>query len=76
MLGKTLVHLLRGATLCTYDMRRDAEIAAHLAEVMLAKGQREEAQVLLRAALVEHPGHESLLAMQKKAMRQLLHYSG
>ena len=69
------VHFRRGqhddalATLKkAYDMRRDAEIAAHLAEVMLAKGQREEAQVLLRAALVEHPGHESLLAMQKKAM--------
>jgi tetratricopeptide (TPR) repeat protein len=68
------VHFRRGqlddalATLKkAYGMRRDAEIAAHLAEVMLAKGQREEAQTLLRSALVEHPQHESLLAVQKKA---------
>ncbi len=51
-----------------YGLRRDAEIAAHLVEVMLAKGLRDEAQVLLRAALLEHPGHEGLAAMQRKAL--------
>lgn len=58
-----LVHLKKA-----YGIRRDAEIAAHLAEVMLANGQREEAQALLRSALVEHPQHDSLLAMLRKVL--------
>jgi Flp pilus assembly protein TadD len=54
---------LRGA----YEKRRDPEIAAHLAEVLLAKGLREEAVQIARTALLEHPDHESLLAALKKA---------
>lgn len=50
-----------------YDKRRDPEIAAHLAEVMLAKGQRDEARKLLRAALLEHGDNESLKRIVKQA---------
>lgn len=51
-----------------YGKRRDPEIAAHLAEVMLAKGQRDDAQALLKAALLENPAHESLSAVMRKAL--------
>jgi tetratricopeptide (TPR) repeat protein len=49
-----------------YAMRRDAEIAAHLGEVLWASGKREEAQKIWREALAESPGNEVLTAVLQK----------
>jgi tetratricopeptide (TPR) repeat protein len=49
-----------------YDLRRDAEIAAHLGEVLWAQGKRDEAQKIWRAALDESPGNEVLIAVLAK----------
>jgi tetratricopeptide (TPR) repeat protein len=49
-----------------YLMRRDPEIAAHLGEVMWASGSRDEAAKLWRAALLEHPGNDSLISVLQK----------
>ncbi len=49
-----------------YEARRDAEIAAHLGEVLWVTGKREEAQKLLQGALVEHPGNDALIAAIEK----------
>lgn len=49
-----------------YAGQRDAEIAAHLGEVLWARGKREEAEKIWRAALKENPGHEVLLNVIKK----------
>lgn len=49
-----------------YTNQRDAEIAAHLGEVLWARGKREEAEIIWRAALKENPGHETLLNVIKK----------
>ncbi len=43
-----------------YRLRADPEIAAHLGEVLWAKGEREEAQRVWQAALKEHPDNETL----------------
>lgn len=52
-----------------YQTRRDPEIAAHLGEVLWAAGEREEAQKLWRAALLESPGNDSLTALLEKYRR-------
>lgn len=49
-----------------YTGHYDAEIAAHLGEVLWARGKREEAEKIWRAALKENPGHEALLNVIKK----------
>jgi len=47
-------------------MRPDPEIAAHLAEVLLAQGQRGEAKTVSEKALHDNPDNEALLAVVKK----------
>ncbi len=49
-----------------FELRPDAEIAAHLGEVLWAAGQREEARKIWSGALKEHPANELLLATVKK----------
>ncbi len=49
-----------------YSQRADPEIAAHLGEVLWKVGQRDEAQKIWRAALIDNPDHESLLAVMQK----------
>lgn len=49
-----------------YATRRDAEVAAHLGEVLWAMGKRDEAQKIWRAALEESPGNEVLTAILQK----------
>lgn len=44
-----------------YKLRPDPEIAAHLGEVLWAKGQRDEAGKLWQAGLQRHPQNEVLL---------------
>ena len=44
-----------------YTMRPDPEIAAHLGEVMWARGQRDEAGKLWQTSLQTHPQNEVLL---------------
>lgn len=63
-LGKTgeSLQTLRKA----YSLRPDPEIAAHLGEVMWASGSHEEAARLWRAALLENPGNDSLIAVLDK----------
>ncbi len=49
-----------------FELRMDAEIAAHLGEVLWATGQRDEARKVWAAALKDHPANELLLATVKK----------
>ena len=49
-----------------FELRPDAEIAAHLGEVLWAAGQRDEARKIWSGALKEHPANEVLLATVKK----------
>ena len=49
-----------------YALRADPEIAAHLGEVLWARGDREAATKLLRVALIESPNNESLVAAIKR----------
>jgi tetratricopeptide (TPR) repeat protein len=49
-----------------YSVRSDPEIAAHLGEALWARGSKEEARKVWRAALNEYPDHESLLAVMQK----------
>mgnify|MGYP001385445805 CR=1 FL=1 len=49
-----------------YDTRPDPEIAAHLGEVLWKLGRKEEASKVWKTALVENPGHETLLAVIQK----------
>jgi predicted negative regulator of RcsB-dependent stress response len=49
-----------------FEVRPDAEIAAHLGEVLWAAGQRDEARKIWTGALKEHPANEALLATVKK----------
>lgn len=49
-----------------YAGQPDAEIAAHLGEVLWARGKREEAEKIWRSSLKENPGHETLLNVIKK----------
>ena len=47
-------------------LRPDPEVAAHLAEVLLARGERTEAKNVSERALKENPDNEALLAVVKK----------
>jgi tetratricopeptide (TPR) repeat protein len=49
-----------------YTARSDPEIAAHLGEVLWARGSKDEARRVWSAALIDYPGHESLLAVMQK----------
>ncbi|MDD5329835.1 MAG: tetratricopeptide repeat protein [Sulfuricella sp.] len=49
-----------------YAGQRDAEIAAHLGEVLWAEGKREEAEKIWQSSLKENPGHETLLNVINK----------
>ena len=49
-----------------FELRSDAEIAAHLGEVLWAAGQRDEARKVWARALAEHPANEVLSATVKK----------
>jgi tetratricopeptide (TPR) repeat protein len=49
-----------------FEARPDPEIAAHLGEVLWAKGSRSEADKIWNAALQEHPDNESLMNAIKK----------
>jgi tetratricopeptide (TPR) repeat protein len=49
-----------------FELRPDAEIAAHLGEVLWEAGQRDEARKIWDSALKDNPGNEALLATVKK----------
>ena len=49
-----------------FELRPDAEIAAHLGEVLWAAGQRDEARKIWDSALKQSPANEVLLATVKK----------
>lgn len=49
-----------------YGRRDDAEIAAHLAEVLWASNRQDEARGLLRTAQQKHPANEALAETVKK----------
>ena len=49
-----------------HQQRRDPEIAAHLGEILWAKGEREEALKVWRNSLLENPDNESLVSVMKK----------
>ena len=49
-----------------YALRDDPEIAAHLAEVLVAAGLRDEAQTLLREAAGKNPNNEMLQEAVRK----------
>lgn len=49
-----------------YAIKADAEIAAHLGEVLWLLDRRDEAQRTWSAALKRHPGNDVLQAVQKK----------
>lgn len=52
-----------------YAKRPDPEIAAHLGEVMWAKGKKAEAEELWRSALLEHADNELLQETVKRFLR-------
>lgn len=49
-----------------YAGERDAEIAAHLGEVLWVQGKHEEAEKVWQSSLKENPRHETLLNVIKK----------
>ncbi|MDB5803870.1 MAG: hypothetical protein JWN73_1192 [Betaproteobacteria bacterium] len=49
-----------------YEARPDAEIAAHLGEVLWQSNRKTEAQRLWRVALTKSPGDETLMATMKR----------
>jgi tetratricopeptide (TPR) repeat protein len=49
-----------------FELRPEAEIAAHLGEVLWTAGQRDEARKIWDSALKSDPGNELLLATVKK----------
>lgn len=53
-----------------YTRRPDPEIAAHLGEVLWAKGQRADAEALWRTALQEHPANDELQVVIRKFLKQ------
>jgi predicted negative regulator of RcsB-dependent stress response len=52
-----------------YAVRPDPEIAAHLGEVLWAKGMKREAERLWRAALADHPTSEELQVVIGKFLK-------
>jgi tetratricopeptide (TPR) repeat protein len=60
--NKTAIEYLRRA----YAMRPDAEIAAHLGEVLWADGARAEAEKIWRDAMQQHPGNETIASTIKR----------
>jgi Flp pilus assembly protein TadD len=58
---EALVHLRRA-----YELRPDAEIAAHLGEVLWAVGQHEQARKVWAEALKEHGGNDALQGVVKR----------
>jgi len=58
---EALKHLKRAL-----EIRNDAEIAAHLGEVLWVMGQRNEAESVWKRALREAPDSEALLGVMKK----------
>jgi len=62
---KEALHFLQRA----YARRPDPEIAAHLGEVMWAKGKKTEAEQLWRSALLEHGDNELLQETVKRFLR-------
>jgi tetratricopeptide (TPR) repeat protein len=59
--AKALEYLRRA-----YQANPDAEIAAHLSEVLWASGQREEAKRIWREALRKNPDNSDLLKLKEK----------
>lgn len=49
-----------------FGMRQDAEIAAHLGEVLWSSGRRDEARKVWNDALKDNPGNDTLSATVKK----------
>ena len=49
-----------------FSLRPDAEIAAHLGEVLWAMGEKQEASKVWAGALKDNPSNEALLAVVKK----------
>ncbi|PID46707.1 MAG: hypothetical protein CSB47_02710 [Proteobacteria bacterium] len=49
-----------------YEQSEDPEIASHLIEVMIVKGQRKAAKALLAKMIQQYPDDERLQAMQEK----------
>jgi len=49
-----------------FEIRPDAEIAAHLGEVLWAMGRQEEAKKVWATALKDNPANELLSATVKK----------
>ena len=49
-----------------YQARRDPEIAAHLGEILWAKGKHDEALKIWRGSLLENPDNEALASVMKK----------
>ena len=52
-----------------FASRPDPEIAAHLGEVLWAKGQRKEAEDLWRQSLKDHPDNDDLKAVIRKFLK-------
>jgi len=49
-----------------YSVRPEADIAAHLAEVLWTQGKRDQATELLRAALQKDPKNKTVLDVVKR----------
>jgi tetratricopeptide (TPR) repeat protein len=56
------LQILQGA----YQSRPDAEIAAHLGEVMWSMGQQEQARAVWKAAVLQSPDNDALLQTIKR----------
>jgi len=59
--GEALKHLTRA-----YDLNDDAEIAAHLGEVLLIMGEKDRGQKVIRKGLEQAPDDERLLEVIKR----------
>ena len=60
--NKTAIEYLRRA----FAMRPDAEIAAHLGEVLWANGERVEAEKIWGDAMRQYPGNEVIASTIKR----------
>ena len=58
---EALTHLQRA-----YDMFPDAEVAAHLGEVLWALGRQDEARTIWREADAQQPGNRHLRAVRDR----------